>query len=61
MADQPKRGDKVTIHGSDPYVFRVMAVADGYAMLRYPHCAPFVEPVKSLRVATGDEETTHGS
>lgn len=29
-------------------VARVMAVAEGYAMLRYPHCAPFIASVKDL-------------
>lgn len=53
------RGSRVTV--ADQHVFpgghvperaaRVMAVADGYAMCRYPRCNPFVEPLKNLQLA----------
>lgn len=48
-----KRGDRCTVVGRRqlpglPMVARVMAVAEGYAMLRYPHCAPFIASVKDL-------------
>ena len=54
-----KRGDIVTVYrlsgllgGNDPFYSKfdakVMAVADGYAMLRRPGCIPFVESVKTL-------------
>lgn len=42
-------GDDVTVsrhdHGRPG---RVMALAEGYAMVRYKGCAPFVVPVKEL-------------
>lgn len=48
-------GDSVVVarhtHG---WTGRVMALAEGYAMVRYPRCAPFVVPVKELtRVSDG--------
>lgn len=44
-------GDRCHVHDgthNGALVARVMAVAEGYAMLRYPHCIPFVVPLKSL-------------
>lgn len=42
-------GDRcyVARHGTGQ-VARVMAVAEGYAMLRYPSCAPFAEAIPAL-------------
>jgi len=28
---------------------RIMAVGDGYAMCRRPHCMPFVEDIKTIK------------
>lgn len=30
-------------------VARIMAIAEGYAMLRYPRCMPFVYSLKDLK------------
>lgn len=48
-----KAGDRCTVnrHANGNPV-RVMAVAEGYAMVRYPGCSPFIEPVKDLRRLT---------
>lgn len=35
--------------------FKVMAVADGYAMIRRPHCYPAVEPIGDLVPAAPGE------
>lgn len=47
-------GDRCTVdrhtHG---LVARVMAVAEGYAMLRYKGCVPFVAPIAELRKTEG--------
>lgn len=45
-----RRGDHCTVerHGHQR-VARIMAVADGYAMLRYPQAVPFVKPLSCLR------------
>jgi hypothetical protein len=47
-----KRGDRVQAltEDVDP-PFRVMAVADGYAMLRRPGRMPFAAPLSDLRPA----------
>lgn len=44
-----KRGDHVRYPAhTHRLVAQVMAVADGYAMLRYPRCAPFIARVIEL-------------
>ena len=49
MSAPVKVGDKFRLdqhnHGMTA---RVMAVAEGYAMVRYPRCTPFIVPVKEL-------------
>jgi hypothetical protein len=49
--DSPiKSGDRCTVLGhSKGWVARVLAVAEGYAMVRYSHAAPFVVPIEMLR------------
>ena len=72
-----KRGDIVTVQrlkgylsGMTPvyqrFAAKVIAVADGWAMCRRPHCIPFVDRVKSLEAWTASnppetitKETTH--
>lgn len=50
-----KRGDRVRRRNPPlEHAYRVMAVADGYAMMRYPHCIPFCEPIGNL-VLVDDE------
>jgi hypothetical protein len=36
---------------------RVMAIAEGYAMVRFPRCMPFVESVKNLERWNPEQET----
>lgn len=51
-------GDSVTVgRHSLGMVGRVMALAEGYAMVRYPRCSPFVVSVRELtRVAQARAE-----
>lgn len=56
-----KAGDRCTVKRHEHYgsVARIMAVAEGYAMLRYPKAMPFVVPVSELRPPVpgdGDKE-----
>lgn len=50
-----KRGDRciVTRHNHQAHPTRgrakVLAVAEGYAMVRYPRATPFVEPLDGLQ------------
>ena len=49
MSDEIKRGDRCAVNrhmNGNPV--RVMAVAEGYAMVRYPRCIPFIEAVADL-------------
>jgi hypothetical protein len=49
MSDTIQVGDWVTVeHHGHSKVARVMALAEGYAMLCYPRCAPFLEQVEDL-------------
>jgi hypothetical protein len=49
MSDTIKIGDQVAVeHDGHSTVARVMAVAEGYAMLCYPRSAPFLEQVADL-------------
>lgn len=41
-----ERGDEITWKGYERV--KVMAVADGYAMLRRPSCMPFIKSLKDL-------------
>lgn len=42
-------GDRCIVLSHDHgRVARVMATAEGYAMVRYPRCFPFVVPVREL-------------
>ena len=44
-----KRGDCVwVIRNAGPFLAKIMAVADGYAMLRRPGCYPFIESLREL-------------
>lgn len=57
-----KRGDKIIYNRPMPDAFRggkwiyknykreakVMAIADGYVMLRHPRCMPYIESLKDL-------------
>lgn len=50
-----KVGDKVKVQCNSNAGFReipgdsrVMAIAEGYAMVRFPRCMPFIESVKDL-------------
>lgn len=48
-----KRNDLVRVdeaHSLDDYPFyaKIIAIADGYAMLRKPYAAPFVRSIKEL-------------
>lgn len=46
----PQVGGQCTVHNQGhPMIARVMAIADGYAMLRYPRCVPFVKRLTDLR------------
>lgn len=46
-----REGDRCTYVGhTHGNVARVMAVAEGYALMRYPRCGPFVAPVRDLRL-----------
>lgn len=45
-----KAGDRCTVSGhTRGWVARVLAVAEGYAMVRYSHAAPFIAPLETLR------------
>lgn len=45
-----KAGDRCTVLGhTKGWVARVLAVAEGYAMVRYSHAAPFIAPLETLR------------
>lgn len=49
----PQAGDRCTISGhTRGWVARVLAVAEGYAMVRYSRAAPFIAPVDTLRPLT---------
>jgi hypothetical protein len=57
------KGDRCTVNRYDPWlrkpklddrVARVMAVAEGYAMLRYKGAAPFLASVSDLHKVTGE-------
>lgn len=51
-----KRGDLVQALTHDVKgVFRVMAVADGYALIRRPGCSPFAASLKDLQAAQPPE------
>ena len=55
MAEQRpiKRGDKAHIPGRGEYEVKVMAVADGWAMVRRPRAIPFCVMVKELERVDG--------
>lgn len=54
-----KRGDRVNLSTHDGE-FRVMAVADGYAMLRRPGCIPFVAVLNALAAAGAAQPPPEG-
>lgn len=43
-----KPGDKFARRAGVAGTMKIMAVADGYAMARFPHCIPFVIYLKDL-------------
>jgi len=49
-----KRGDRCIVnrhaHHANVKPARIMAIAEGYAMLRYPGCSPFIEPLNGLSI-----------
>ena len=50
MSDELKRGDRCTVNRhTNGNAVRVMAVEWGYAMVRYPHGDPFIEPLSGLQ------------
>lgn len=42
------RSGTICYRNGDDGPFRIMAVADGWVMLRRPHCAPFTAAVSTM-------------
>jgi hypothetical protein len=55
VSTEIKVGSKVTRPTNSTDTARVLAIAEGWAMLRYPHATPFVQRVTDLRPAPTED------